>query len=152
MKNDTCQNVMDTYFALDKNQRIPLKITLHLLSCKDCRTNIRMMTKAERILVKRHEDYSTYEGLTLFDIMQKIYPEKYSLRKVSMKQWVITGIILVLCMIFATILTAHAIPAIQVFVCIFIGVVLSVYIALFIGTNLDFFVKRVEQADSIKKQ
>ena len=32
-----CNSVMEEYLSLDKGERIPLPITLHLLSCKKCR-------------------------------------------------------------------------------------------------------------------
>lgn len=141
MNKENCDSIMDMFFELDKNERIPLKITLHLLSCKNCRTNIRMMTKAERILQKKETDISVADGATLFDVMAKLYPQKYAQKKVSLKSWLITGIILLLCMIFLTVISAYVIPMIQIYACIFSGLAISCYVAFFIAGNMDFFIK-----------
>ena len=48
--NQQCEKMIDTYLMLDKHERIPLAVCVHLLTCKKCRTQVRMMTQAEEKL------------------------------------------------------------------------------------------------------
>ena len=47
MKKEKCDRIMDSFLELDKNQKIPFRITWHLLTCKKCRTQVRLCTLAE---------------------------------------------------------------------------------------------------------
>ncbi len=49
IKNEKCGNSMEQYLSLDKNERVPLKISMHLLSCKKCRAQIKMLKTAEKV-------------------------------------------------------------------------------------------------------
>ena len=40
---------MDRFLELDKNERLPLGVTIHLLYCKKCRTEVRLFTMAEKV-------------------------------------------------------------------------------------------------------
>ena len=44
-----CEERMNEFLMLDKNERIPLRVTLHLLKCAKCRSEVRLMTMAERV-------------------------------------------------------------------------------------------------------
>ena len=42
MKNEKCEKIMDTFLALDKDERLPLSVSLHLLACPHCRSQVRL--------------------------------------------------------------------------------------------------------------
>ena len=46
----TCDRAFNRYLELDKNERVPLRVTLHLLACPACRTGVRRLSRAERVL------------------------------------------------------------------------------------------------------
>ncbi len=50
MKRDParCGAVMTKFMELDKKDRLPLDVTVHLLFCRQCRTQVRLLTLAER--------------------------------------------------------------------------------------------------------
>ena len=50
MKN--YNEAMEEFLKLDKNERIPLSLTLKLLCCKKCRNEVRLLTKAEKLASK----------------------------------------------------------------------------------------------------
>ena len=62
-----CEKVMNNFLELDKNQKIPLHITAHLLFCKECRSKVRVLTLAEKsmqiILPPKYLSYLSVNGL-----------------------------------------------------------------------------------------
>src|SRR5574344_437159 len=127
--NDTeCERFINEYLELDKYERVPLSLTFHLLTCKKCRTQVRL--------------------LTITEIMQKINPawdpETCSTNPVSMTKWIIGGIAMILFMLVFAIFTSSASDQrlLVAFYLVFGGVVTS-YCTLFVGSNMDFFVKKI---------
>ena len=47
MKNKKCNKIIERYLQLDKNQRLPLAITLHILSCKSCKNKMECVKNAK---------------------------------------------------------------------------------------------------------
>ncbi|WP_415749144.1 hypothetical protein [Treponema peruense] len=47
--NKKCEFYMDSYLSLDKGERVPLKLTAHLLFCPECRRQIKAMSRARKI-------------------------------------------------------------------------------------------------------
>lgn len=145
MKKEKCKEIMDQFLLLDKNQKIPLKITLHLLACKECRTQVRLCTLAERASAKSLNEKSPLNNDTLISIMSKISPKTMKQEKVkhvSLVHWIIIGLVMLVAMLFYGIQTVSLNSSIIVlpFYLCFAGIV-CVYCALFVGSNLDFFVK-----------
>ena len=44
-KIEECNRVMDIYLGLDKGERVPLNVTLHLLTCAKCRKQVKGLKK-----------------------------------------------------------------------------------------------------------
>lgn len=146
MNKDKCKEIMDQFLMLDKNQKLPLKITLHLLACKECRTQIRLCSLAEKAASKPLNTNLPLDNTTLVSIMSKIdanYSEApEQIKHVSLAHWIIIGIVMLVAMLFYGIQTVSLNSTIMVvpFYLCFAGIV-CVYCALFVGSNLDFFVK-----------
>lgn len=147
-KDNTCENYMDQYLALDKDERVPLSLTIHLLICKKCRTQVRLLTMAEKIAA---EPLCVPVPLTdniITAIMKKIQPdwdpETCSTNPVSLKKWIVGGIFMILSMlVFGVFTSASSSEGLLVaFYLVFAGVVCS-YCALFVGSNMDFFIKKI---------
>lgn len=152
-----CEKAFDNYLLLDKNERVPLLITLHLLRCPSCRTGVRLMTRSEKILATPitaeqpvcTDDPIIAEALARiaasglnYTIIEK--PE----HQVSLFRWMISGIALVAG--FAVVPTSTiGIWSSQYFGATFMipfylicGLTITAYCGMFIGTNIDFFVKK----------
>jgi len=162
-----CEVAFDRYLSLDKNERVPFEITLHLLVCPSCRTSVRLLTKAERSIANPMTPVSA--RVTPFSpelapsravssdpiiaaAMARISASGLSYvpieRHVSFSRWVLAGAglaagfaVIPVSQIgswgYDTFGTAFSLP-----LCIVFGLALAVYGGLFIGTNIDFFVKK----------
>ncbi len=146
MKTKNCEEVMDTYLALDKNERIPLAVTLHLLTCKTCRTQVRLLTRAEGIAARPLAVATPLTDSSITDLMQKIIPS-WSAEKakpVSMHGWIFGGILMVLFMLAFGFFhgAIHSETLLLSFYLVF-ALAVTAYCAIFVAANLDFFVKKI---------
>lgn len=134
MKNDVCEKRMDEFLSLDKYERIPLKVTLHLLTCKRCRSQARHLTLAER--------YAS-EPIHV-SITEKL--ENMEVEPVSMRWWILLGVVMMLLLAtFGVFLNRLDHNSFAIIFNVIFGVLVTVYCTLFIGTNMDFFVKKIER-------
>lgn len=140
--NKKCSEVMDGFLELDKHQRIPLWITMHLLTCSECRNNVRLYTQAEKFLATENDGEASFTYAAISDVKEKLYPGSTREKKVPLFYWLVIGIILVACMILSTFFAGKIIPELLSLVWIFVAVVVTTYCMLFIGMNMDFFVKQ----------
>ena len=133
MKNETCEKNMDKFLALDKYERIPLGVTLHFLCCKKCRTQARYLTIAER-----------YTSEPIRETPVKNMLENIPIKPVSMAKWIISGIIMILMMVVSGILLNKTeSQAFAIILNINFGLIITAYCAIFVGTNMDFFIKKI---------
>lgn len=124
---------MDEFLMLDKNERIPLSVTLHLFRCKKCRTQVRCLLLAEKCAGKPLEQKLIKEQL-----------ENMEVKPVSMKKWIIWGIVMLVMMVtFGLFLNKIDRTGFSIIFNVIFGVLVTVYCATFIGTNIDFFVKKI---------
>lgn len=142
-----CDFYMDEYLSLDKGERLPLDLSIHILMCPKCRSEIRALLKAEKMLKKPLKIPVPIENDTIVNVMKNIDPSyNPQEHRVSFKQWIITGLFMLLCVL---ILTIFAIPINEIMAvlsyCIF-SFLIVVYCVAFIGANLDFFIKKIETA------
>lgn len=154
----TCEKAFDDYLTLDKGERIPLSLTQHLLVCPACRTGVRKLTRAERVLASPLALAPTGAAEVnpvVAAAMARIVSSGLSYRpvhddecQITLVRWFIAGVALAAG--FAVIPftsvgewsklvfgTAFSVPF--YLVC---GIAVTVYGGLFIGTNIDFFVKK----------
>ena len=122
-----CERVMDRYMELDKGERLPIPVTMHLLHCKECRTQVRLLSLAERVSSRRTKRGARPKPVTL-------------------TKWVVGGICMVLCML-AFVLTAdsYADDTLWTAFALVFAACITAYCALFVGCNMDFFVKKIRR-------
>lgn len=132
-----CSEVMDKFLELDVNQRIPLWIRKHLLACPECRKNVRKFSQAVRFLDQEGNSQDPFTYSTLSDVKEKIFPGSTKEKKVPLKQWLVSGIILVMCMILGSVAVSKFFPEFQAISFIFVAGTLIAYSMLFIGMNMD---------------
>lgn len=158
----TCEKAMDRYLRLDKDERVPFGVTVHLIACPACRTAVRRLTKAERAVAVPFAAQSAFARVpdTAADsafsaLVAKIasdglaYPSSCPAeRRVSLYRWLVCGLALILgfaVVPFSSIgvwtSTTFGSSFIVPFYLIF-GLATAIYCGLFVGTNIDFFVKK----------
>lgn len=141
MKN--CGATMEKYLSLDKGEHIPLSVTLHLLICERCRNEVRFFRKAETAAASNAQVGITDKSISA--VMEKIYAsEEHLENKVSLSKWIIGGIV-IMAMFLASAFFSHGINSNALKLCIYteLAVLITVYCALFIRSNMDFFVKLI---------
>lgn len=151
MRNaELCNKMMDEYFSLDKGERVPLKLTLYFLSCKDCRNQVRMLKSAEKISKAPLEIPVPIDDSSIEAVMAKIDPMyNKSKNPISIRRWVVSGIVMILFMLAFGLSPYHeSSRAITVSFYIFFAVAVTVYCSMFIGTNIDYFVKMINTKKS----
>ncbi len=154
----TCDQAFTRYLSLDKGQMVPFSVTLHALACPECRTAIRKLTEAERLASKPlsiRPAPSEVSDPVLAAALSRIagsglaYVARPDERHVSMSRWLVAGIALAMGFTavpfsfvgdwaFLTFGNAYTIPFY-----ILCGIAVTAYCGMFIGTNVDFFVKKL---------
>jgi len=152
-----CDKAFDLYLSLDKNERVPLALTLHLLYCPVCRTGVRNLAHAEETLssvlepvpIQRSADPVVAAALARIAAAGLVYPTvPVAVRSVSLFPWLMAGFILILG--FAVVpFSSIGIWSSDTFGAsflvpfyLFCGVAVTAYCGLFVGTNIDLFVKK----------
>lgn len=143
MKN--CEQFMDQYLMLDKGEILPFKLSLHLLACRECRKEIRTLTKAQKLAGKPLKITVPSTDKSITKAMQSI-DINYDSSKVHVPlfQWIIAGVIMIVAFFLFGLLTntpTHEVNAI--YYLLFAGSI-TAYCMLFVGTNLDFFIKKID--------
>lgn len=147
MKNKKCNKIIERYLQLDKNQRLPLSITLHILSCKSCKNKIRMMSLAEEAIKEPISIEVPITDNSIEQIMQKISPETYNKitkNPISMTNWIISGIITILLLCASVIFASKFNSSTLTFIYTLIsGTAIITYCCAFVISNIDFFIKKI---------
>jgi len=143
---EKCSIVMDKFLELDKNDKIPLNLTLHFLVCKKCRTQVRLMTVANKVCTEPLKMPLSDNDRAIELLMKKIDSEYDSQTyHISMRRWIVSGIIMILAMLVflfsRSFLSSEALDFAFFFI---FSSVISAYCAIFVGSNMDFFIKKIE--------
>lgn len=154
----TCEKAFSGYLALDKFEHVPVGITAHLLFCPTCRTAVRKLTRAEKVLAKpfvpskgipRSIDPVVAAAIARIENSGLAYiPACSPEQKVSLQRWLVCGAVMIAGFAFlpfstmgqwskAVYGTAYSIPLF-----LLCGVAITIYCMFFIATNIDFFVKK----------
>lgn len=138
MKNEICEKTMDAFLALDKYERIPGRVTLHLLACKKCRGQVHYLTLAERYASEPIRTSPLREALANMPV-----------NPVSMTKWIVWGVIMILMMVtFGLFLNTTGRTGFAIIFNMIFGILVTVYCAIFVGTNMDFFIKKIEKTQT----
>ncbi|MCR5613107.1 hypothetical protein [Treponema sp.] len=143
--SDECSKIMDTYLELDKGERIPWKVTLHLLTCSKCRKQVKMLKAAEKIARSPIEIPVPIDDSSILAVMSKINPDYQNYKNpISIAKWIIAGVVMILFMLtFGLSSYQKADKAIMISFYILFACVVTAYCAMFVGTNIDYFVKLI---------
>ncbi len=147
MKNSN--ELMDTFLSLDKNEHIPFMLTLRLLADKKCRTQVRLMTKAEKIASEPLKIQVPLNDTSIEAVLKQINPDfneaEAEKSPISLSRWIVAGLIMILLLLIFGIITRRDSSQVLMlcFSLLFAGAV-TAYCALFVGCNMDFFVKKIE--------
>ena len=148
IKNEKCGNSMEQYLSLDKNERVPLKISMHLLSCKKCRAQIKMLKTAEKVCKHSIIIATPITDSTIENVMQKISPEAYntlSKKNNSLQKKIICSLIIPVMLFIPAIFTTSAMNSdlLSLFYALLLAIYIASYCCVFALGNVDLFVKKI---------
>ena len=144
MNSKKCENVMTSFFELDKGERLPFLDSVHLLMCRECRTKVRALSKAEKLMQNPLMEKSPFNSRSLSQAIRNSEPSWLeNLKPVSMTRWVLSG----LCMIVLLVFSGIFLEKVQnqeylTWFFVIVGGAVTAYCAMFIAVNLDFFIKK----------
>lgn len=142
MKNENCEKTMENFLLLDKYERLPLGVTLHLLKCKKCRTQVHYLTLAEKYAA---EPLRPMNSMNIKNLLNNM-----STKPVSMGKWIVAGILMILMLVtFGLFLNKIDRTSFAITFNVMFGVLVTVYCALFVSTNIDFFIKKVDKIQTV---
>lgn len=138
--------MMDRYLRLDKNQRLPFIMTLHLLACRKCRTQVRLLSLAEKVAAGPLKIPVPLDDTTITAVLKQIgttYPATRN--PISLEKWIVSGILMIVFLLIFGVITNNA-SSQELLIAFYLmfAVLVTGYCALFIGCNMDFFVKKIE--------
>lgn len=143
-----CDKIMDEYLALDKNQRVPLRITRHLLTCEACRNKIKMISIAEKQISAPLNVQTPKEDSSINAVMNKVAQiELENIRKhqLPVYGWIIIGVIMIALLVGATyfirILNSNIATS---FYALLLAFCIISYSAVFVYSHIDIFVKKID--------
>jgi hypothetical protein len=145
MNSEKCNEIMDSYLELDKGEHIPFSMTAHLLFCRKCRREVRLMARAEKLMSEPLKIPVPLSNNTIETVLRTIDPEFSDTKlknPISMRHWVISGILMILFM-FVFVFSKNISNNLEVAMSlVFAGSVIA-YTLTFVFSNIDFFVKKI---------
>lgn len=139
-----CNDYLDIFYSLDKHERLPFKVSLHLFFCRECRTTVRKLTEAEKLLSEKALAASDDNSKTAFYVLNAISKTdlNYHEKKTSMKKWALSGTGLIACfLIMIPLLIIKGQDFLSLISTISLSAMLCIWCGLFVGNNMDYFVK-----------
>ena len=145
-----CSRIMEKYLSLDKNQKVPLEVSSHLLKCRKCRKQVRALRIAERVSAESFSFEAPLEDNLIQSVLTQIDPKtakKMNYQEKIFGLWTTSGIVL----IFAFVLVVFAAKNFQnrdllMAIATVIAGFVTVWGVLYIATNVDFFIKRINSS------
>ncbi|MDO4506132.1 MAG: hypothetical protein Q4B64_04225 [Spirochaetales bacterium] len=146
-----CNDYLEIFYGLDKHEILPLKLSLHLLFCKECRTTVRTLTKAEKLLSEKALSTSNDSSKTAASVLSAMEETNldYHEKQTSLRNWALSGTGLLACMIIMIpLLILKGQDFLSVVSTISFSAMLCIWCGLFVGNNMDYFVKMSSRIDS----
>ena len=146
MNSKKCEKVMNSFFELDTGARLELHDSLHLIFCKECRTKVRVLSKAEKIVQMPLLQKSEMQDSLLSSAIKSTNPSwMENLKPVSMVRWVLSGFLMILLFVLSGIfLEKIQNPDYLIWFYVIVGAVVTAYCGAFMAINMDFFIKKID--------
>lgn len=147
MNNKNCEEIMNSYLLLDKDEKVPLKIFLHLFFCRKCRQQIKMLSYAEKQIAAPLNIQTPITDDSIKNVMLKIAPEVYEKmiqKPISISGWIAGGIVMIELLFFSIFITKNMHnESISLVYGLLIAALVTGYCALFICSHVDIFVEKI---------
>ena len=145
--NDKCEDFMNQYLMLDKGERVPLKLSLHLLCCKKCWEKIKLLKLAEKAIIPPPlnieapvTDASIQKIISQIHVQQK---DRFY-KPLPFAGWIIGGLLMI-ALLFSSLLSMQDIQnrSLSIWYALTIAGCVTVYSAVFVCSHIDLFIKKL---------
>ena len=149
-KPELCEKYIEEYLELERNQRLPGRISWHLLTCKDCRSKVRMLSQADKYCKQSTSKQTDIYNSTISNILKQLnLPLKETtIKPFSLAPWIIGGIAIIAAILFFVLGRWNETTTLGIYAYITMAFILVIYIMFFILSHMDFFVKRFDSMDN----
>lgn len=147
MKNKMkCETIMNRYLMLDKGEKVPLNITLHLMKCEKCREKINLIKNAEKQIASPLQIETPVTDETIQKILSQL-PEKKKDRfykPLPFAGWIIFGLLMII-LLFSSMITTPDFNngQLSLWYALTIAGCVTVYWAVFVCSHIDLFIKKI---------
>ena len=137
-----CQKFREAFFALDRGQWLPVPCLVHLLTCDECKRQVRNLVVFERRCFKQGMRKPPLESKAVMTVMNSIdsdYEEGvFAKKKAPVHRWLLAGLALVFCAAeFYPLQQLSGSAVFQAFFAVFFAVGIICYCAFFVVSNMD---------------
>lgn len=144
--NDKCEDFMNQYLMLDKGERVPLKISLHLLGCKKCREQIKLLKLAEKEISAPLKIETPVTDASIQKIISQINVQQKDrfYKPLPFAGWIIGGVLMI-ALLFSSLLSMQDIQnrSLSIWYALTIAGCVTVYSAVFVCSHIDLFIKKL---------
>ena len=158
MENNSkkCEEFMNRYLELDKNERIPFRLSMHLFFCRKCHRQIKMLAAAEKAAASPLKLQVPLTDASIENVMERIEPGAYRRmieKPISIRNWIISGIAMIT-LLFVPILITNRMHSrdLSIAYAVLIAFCVTVYCCVFVFGNIDFFIKKICTSIPLSKQ
>ena len=144
--NNKCENFMNQYLMLDKGERVPLKISLHLLGCKKCREQIKLLKLAEKEISAPLKIETPVTDASIQKIISQIHVQQKDrfYKPLPFAGWIIGGILMI-ALLFSSLFSTQDIQnrSLSIWYALTIAGCVTVYCAVLVCSHIDLFIKKL---------
>lgn len=138
---------MSEYMSLDKNERIPLRLSLHFLFCTKCRTQVKMLTAAEKAAAAPLKLQAPLTDDSIARVMERIAPDAYrrmTKTPISLHRWIVSGVVMLILLCSPFFMTDWLTSRnLSIVYSLLLAFSATAYGCVFVLGNIDFFIKKI---------
>ena len=137
-----CEKFREAFFTLDRGQWLPVSQLVHLLTCSECKRQVRKLVAFERRCLKQGMRQPPLESKAVITVMNNIdsgYEARiFAKKKAPVHRWLLAGLALVFCAAeFYPLQQLSGSAIFQAFFAVFFAVGIICYCAFFVVSNMD---------------
>ncbi len=144
--NNKCENFMNQYLMLDKGERVPFRISIHLLGCKKCREQIKLLRLAEKEISAplKIETPVTDDSIQKVLSQIKVQQKDRFYKPLPFAGWIIGGILMIT-LLFSSLFSTQDIQSrsLSIWYALTIAGCVTAYSAVFVCSHIDLFIKKI---------
>lgn len=144
--NNKCEDFLNQYLMLDKGERVPLRISLHLLGCKKCREQIKLLKLAEKEISAPLKIETPVTDASIQKVLSQVHmPQKDRFYKpLPFAGWIIGGILMI-ALLFSSLFSTQEMQnrSLSIWYALTIAGCVTAYCAVFVCSHIDLFIKKL---------